>query len=36
MRLGWLVARVTDEDIEQRLNATVAELSEIHRLRSAA
>ena len=33
MRLGWVVARVTDEDIEQRLNATVAELCEIHRLR---
>jgi very-short-patch-repair endonuclease len=36
MRLGWLVARVTDEDIEQRLNATVAEICEIHRLRAVA
>jgi very-short-patch-repair endonuclease len=36
MRIGWLVARVTDEDIKRRLNATVDELSEIYRLRAVA
>jgi hypothetical protein len=36
MRIDWLVARVTDEDIERRLQSTVGELCEIHRLRAAA
>ncbi len=35
MRIGWLVARVTDEDIERRLSSTVDELCEIYRLRAA-
>ena len=36
MRIGWLVARVTDEDVDQRLATTVNELCEIYRLRPAA
>ena len=36
MRIDWVVARVTDEDLEQRFTSTVAELVEIHRLRRAA
>jgi very-short-patch-repair endonuclease len=36
MRLGWLVARVTDDDIVRRLNSTVEDLCEIYRLRAAA
>lgn len=36
MRIDWVVVRVTDEDLEQRFNATVADLVEIHRRRRAA
>jgi hypothetical protein len=36
MRIDWVVARVTDEDLAQRFESTVAELVEIHRLRRAA
>lgn len=36
MRIDWVVARVTDEDLEQRFNATIADLIEIHRRRQAA
>jgi hypothetical protein len=36
MRIDWVVARVTDEDLQQRFTSTVAELVEIHRLRRAA
>jgi len=34
MRIGWIVARVTDDDIARRLSSTVDELCEIHRLRA--
>ncbi len=36
MRIDWVVVRVTDEDLEQRFNSTVADLVEIHRRRRAA
>lgn len=37
LRLGWTTARVTDEDVVQRIDATVAELAAIlERLRQAA
>jgi very-short-patch-repair endonuclease len=36
MRMDWVVARVTDEDLEQRFGSTVAELVEIYRLRRVA
>ena len=36
MRIDWVVARVTDEDLQQRFTSTVADLVEIHRRRRAA
>ncbi len=36
MRIDWVVVRVTDEDLQQRFNSTVADLVEIHRRRRAA
>ncbi len=35
-RIGWLISRVPDEDLDQRFHATVNELVEIHRGRRAA
>ncbi|MGH2478010.1 MAG: hypothetical protein ACRDIL_22415, partial [Candidatus Limnocylindrales bacterium] len=36
LRIGWIVARVTDEDLRLRFGSAVSELVEIHRLRRAA
>ncbi|HWM18882.1 MAG TPA: hypothetical protein VNO51_04295 [Ilumatobacteraceae bacterium] len=36
MRIDWVVARVTDEDLQRRFASTVADLVEIYRLRQAA
>lgn len=34
--MGWLVPRVTDEDLRRRFNETVAELVELHQARQSA
>jgi hypothetical protein len=36
LRIDWVVARVTDEDLQQRFTSTVADLVEIHRVRRVA
>jgi hypothetical protein len=36
MRIDWVVARVTDDDLQQRFTSTVTDLVEIHRMRRAA